>query len=149
MTSLRFGVIAITVLATAASPMATAVAAKYYNVTVYTNINYTFNDCFAFTGGFQKGTLAVAGLPASMLYTVAPPPARDYYTAVSNNAMNQSIGGTIAFSGVKMGAPGTITFTAVGSNSERESYFIIGTETTTPCTSQGVASTVRSWMPKK
>lgn len=60
------GLCAVAVLAEAAVLLSGAVAAKYYTVTAYTNSNTSYTDCFAFTGGFKGGKLAVGGLPASI-----------------------------------------------------------------------------------
>jgi hypothetical protein len=118
------------IAAAAALPVAGAHASKLYSVVVTTNFGTTFDDCYTFKGGFKGGTLTSA-LIGQLIYTPAPrAEAKDYYTAVATASLVSSYGGSIAFSGYEMGMPGAISFVSVGADYAGDSYYLVGTETT-------------------
>jgi hypothetical protein len=137
-------------LAAAALPAANALATNYYTVTVDTNSGTTFTACFAFHGDASGGTLDVEYLQGPLYYIPAPQaPAPGYYTAVSSAALNASYGGTIAFSGLKMGKNGSITFPAVGSDYAHDSYYLAGTEISGTCSTTDAPAGGNPWKPGK
>jgi hypothetical protein len=141
MISRKAGLCIVTALA-AALPVAHASAAGVYAVTITTNFGTQFNDCFTFYGSVTKGTLVTASFGPSypLIYTAAPAPATKYINAVASDALFQAYGGSISFSGDRMGFQGSRSFVAVGSDAYHDSYFLSATQVSS-CSVEAPVST--------